>query len=285
MSATLDINSVANSWKRQPWGLWSRQVAAILRLEVRRNFLGARSILIYLFAFAPVLIMAAVAVGARISPKMQSDPGFVNIVFANVYEAMILRTVVFFGCAWLFMNLFRGEVVDKSLHYYFLCPVRREVLLVGKYLSGAATSGILFTATTAMCLFFLYMTIGFGYLGTGSGIREAFSYLSITLLGCVGYGAFFLVVGLLFRNPIIPALLGYGWEWLNFLLPPVLKKISVIHYLHSLMPVPVPEGPFAVLAEPTPAWIAIPGFAVVIVLALVFASFRIRRMQISYSGD
>ena len=37
------------------------------------------------------------------------------------------------------------------------------------------------------------------------------------MLACVGYGAFFLVVGLFIRNPIVPALLLYGWEWLNFL--------------------------------------------------------------------
>ena len=44
------------------------------------------------------------------------------------------------------MNLFRGEVVDRSLHYYFLAPVRREVLVVGKYLSGLIATIALFTA-------------------------------------------------------------------------------------------------------------------------------------------
>ena len=84
------------------------------------------------------------------------------------------------------------------------------------------------------------------------------AYLGVTILACIGYGAVFLLVGLFFRNPIIPALLLYGWEWINFLLPPFLKKISVIHYLQSLVPVPMSEGPFAVLVEPTPAWISVP---------------------------
>jgi hypothetical protein len=43
-------------------------------------------------------------------------------------------------------------------------------------------------------------------------------------------------------QPIIPGLLLYGWEWINFLLPPGLKKVSVIHYLQSLVPVPMSEG-------------------------------------------
>jgi hypothetical protein len=119
----------------------------------------------------------------------------------------------------------------------------------------------------------------------GPGIGQLFSYAVITILACVGYGAFFMVVGLFFRNPIIPALVLYGWEWINFLLPPLLKKISVIHYLNSLVPVPLSEGPFAVVAEPTPAWISIPGLLIVTVLVLFVASRRIRRMEIRYGSD
>ena len=114
---------------------------------------------------------------------------------------------------------------------------------------------------------------------------QLFTYAGITLLACIGYGAFFIVVGLFFRNPIIPALALYGWEWLNFLLPPVLKKISVIHYLNSLVPVPLSEGPFAVVAEPTPAWISVPGLLIVTLLVLFVASRRIRRMEIRYGSD
>jgi hypothetical protein len=112
-----------------------------------------------------------------------------------------------------------------------------------------------------------------------------FTYVVITMLACVGYGAFFMVVGLFFRNPIIPSLVLYGWEWINFLLPPLLKKFSVIHYLNSLVPVPLSEGPFAVVSEPTPAWIAIPGLLIVTVLVLFVASRRIRRMEIRYGSD
>ena len=54
------------------------------------------------------------------------------------------------------MNLIRGEVVDESLHYYFLCALRREVLIAGKYISGLVASVVLFTLTTAGSLFFLY---------------------------------------------------------------------------------------------------------------------------------
>ena len=269
--------------------LWLRQIAAILRLEVRKNFIGKRAILLYLLAAFPILLMAAVSVELGTHANSPNNISEANIMFAGIlYEPVILRTIIFFGCAWTFMNLFRGEVVDRSLHYYFLAPVRREVLVFGKYFSGIVATLVLFTITTAGSLMFLYIGLGssgMDYLTNGPGKGQAMAYLGITWLACVGYGAVFLVIGLFFRNPMIPALIAYGWEFINFLLPPVLKKISVIHYLHSLAPVPVSEGPFALVGEPTPAYLSIPGLLIFTAAVLALASYRIRRMQITYGGE
>ena len=273
------------------WGLWLRQIGAIMRLELGKNFLSRRSILIYLIAALPLLPLTAFAF-VQPSPD-EMDFNMLSKIYAVLYHSLILRTVVFFGCAWIFMNLFRGELVDRSLHYYFLSAVRREVLVVGKYLSGLVTSVVLFTATTVVSMLLLYLPHFYSqslrYFTEGRGLGQLLSYAGITMLACLGYGAFFLVVGLFIRNPIIPALLLYGWEWLNFLLPPFLKKISVIHYLNSLAPVPVSsaikEGPLAVVAEPTPAWISIPSMLLVTLIVLALAAYRTRHMEIRYGND
>ena len=288
MSASTEVIDEMKPSRAGNWSLWVGQIAAILRLEVRKNFIGKRAILIYLLAAIPILLMAAAVSAVSFDQSRNTNVGEINIVFANLYEGLILRTIVFFGCAWIFMNLFRGEVVDRSIHYYFLAPLRREVLVCGKYLSGLVASLVLFGISTVGSLFFLYIwfvSAGASQLASGVIKNLAFVYLGITVLACVGYGAVFLVIGLFFRNPLIPALVVYGWEWLNFLLPPVLKRISIIHYLHSLSPVPVPEGPFAMVAEPTPAYLSIPGLLIVTAAVLALASFRIRRMQINYGGE
>jgi len=59
----------------------------------------------------------------------------------------------------------------------------------------------------------------------------------------------------------------------------------VIHYLQSLVPVHMSEGPFAVLVEPTPAWISVPSLLLFTGVVLFLASLHIRRMEISYAGD
>jgi ABC-type transport system involved in multi-copper enzyme maturation permease subunit len=265
-----------------------RQTLAVMSLEVRKNFLSRRALLLYLIAAAPLVLLTLFAI-FRMPTDEAGSFGGMHVAFAAIYGGLILRTLVFFGCAWVFMNLFRGEVVDRSLHYYFLVPVRREVLVVGKYLSGLVATCILFSITTVGSMLMLYFSVypaeSARFFTDGAGAAHLLNYLGVTILACIGYGAVFLLVGLRFRNPIIPALLLYGWEWINFLLPPILKKISVIHYLHSLVPVPMSEGPFAVLVEPTPAWIAVPGLFIFTGFTLLLAGLHIRRMEISYASE
>src|SRR5438552_5091827 len=288
MSSKVETVKAEVTRKQTPVSLWLRQIAAIMRLEVKKNFFGKRAFLVYLLAFMPIGLLGMIAI---LPPAARDWLDFTAYpkLFSGMYSALILRTVIFFGCAWIFMNLFRGEIVDRSLHYYFLSAVRRDVLIAGKYFSGLVTSIILFTGLTivSMLLFFFphFYSASVRFFLYGPGLSQLSTYAGITILACIGYGAFFLVVGLFVRNPILPALLLYGWEWINFLLPPLLKKISVIHYLNSLVPVPLSEGPFAVVAEPTPAWISIPGLLIVTVLVLIAASSRIRRMEISYGSD
>ena len=287
-SAIEDVVQTKSGKAPADWSLWLRQIGAIFRLEIEKNFLSRRSLLIYLIAFLPLFPLLVLAF---FTPPGREWRDFNNysIVYAGIYNAFIVRTLVFFGSAWIFMNLFRGELVDRSLHYYFLSAVRRDVLVVAKYISGLVTSIILFTSTTVLAMLLLYFPHVYSqsvrYFTEGRGLTQLLTYAGITILACFGYGAFFLFIGLFVRNPIIPAVLLYGWEWLNFLLPPLLKKISVIHYLNSLVPVPLSEGPFAVVAEPTPAYIAIPSMLVVTILVLILAAYRIRHMEIRYGSD
>ena len=210
MSSTVDITPQSLPQKKSlPWALWLRQIRAIFRLEIEKNFLGRRSILLYLLALLPI---APLLILAPFTPPDREWQDFTqySMIFAMFYGGLILRTIVFFGCAWIFMNLFRGEIVDRSLHFYFLSPVRREVLVVGKYLSGLVTAIILFTGTTVICLLLLYFphfpSESSRFFLDGPGLTQLLTYAGITILACIGYGAFFLVVGLFFRNPIIPAL-------------------------------------------------------------------------------
>jgi len=123
----------------------------------------------------------------------------------------------------------------------------------------------------------------------GPGLGQLASYLLITVLACLGYGSIFLLLSLVFRNPMPGAMLLLGWEAINPVLPSLLQKFSVASYLRHLMPVSVPaEGIFALLTvetEPVPAWAAVLGLIALIAAVLVFSCYRIRRLEISYTSE
>ncbi len=219
------------------------------------------------------------------------------IMFAGVFQFFFLRLAIFFGCLGIFMNLFRGEVLDRSLHFYFLSPIRREVLMAGKFLAGLlATCAIFITSEVLQTLAFLWHFNSHArdlYLYHHHGLENAAIYIGVTALACIGYGAFFLVAGMLFRNPIIPAAAVLIWEGINPFLPAVLKQFSVIYYLKSLCPVEIPVSPgtpalFALLisnADPVAPPLAILGILVVALVALAVSGVQVRRMEINYTTE
>jgi hypothetical protein len=271
------------------WGLWRRQALAVCRLELKRSVLGRRIIPVYILATLPVVIFFLRFVAMSLFQGGDRSLGLASEIFGVVFQTFMLRFVFYFGCVWVFMNLLRGEILDRSLHYYFLAPVRREVVLAGKYLAGVIITASAFVLSTLGAYVFLYLphdgSAVSGAFFQGPALRYLGSYLLVVVLGCIGYGAAFLLMGALFKNPVIPAVAILVWEWCIFLLPPSLKKISIAYYLQSLCPTQYNSGPIQILAEPSPPLIAIPGIVFVSALLLVLAALRTRRMEISYGME
>jgi ABC-type transport system involved in multi-copper enzyme maturation permease subunit len=277
----------ASQVSAMPWMLWRRQVAAILRLELKKSLFSKRAWWIYLLTLGPVAITLLHSVLGRGGHTVAED----YMSFAAIFHVYYLRLGIFFGCVGIFSNLFRGEVLEKTLHYYFLSPVRREVLCAAKFIAGLIAAIVYFCGSVILSYLFIGMHGGplfQEYMSHGPGLSQLGWYTVVAALACVGYGSVFLLAGLMFRNPMIPAAVVMVWENLNPFLPSLLKKFSVIFYLKSLCPVAeVPADNafalFVVAADPTPAWLAIPGLLVVSALLLAYAAMQARKMEVSYS--
>jgi len=274
--------------------LWLTQIAAVIRLEMRKTFFSRRGLWVYLLAFAPLLIFGGHSIVMTFIKRHPCDMGQDTNIFAGVFQVLDLRLIIFFGCLGIFMNLFRGEVLDRSLHFYFLAPIRREVLVIGKYLTGIIAALAIFTTSTVLQWIAMYahfpMVMVWSYLRDGNGWSHLAAYAETSALGCVGYGSVFLLMGALFRNPIFPAAGILIWESVNAFVPPLLQKFSVIYYLKSLCPIEAPPdmGPFSLLvvnAEPIAPGIAVTGILLFTILVVVIAAVQVRRMEISYSTD
>ncbi len=282
------------------WGLWRRQIFAIMRIDLRKTFFAKRGLWIYLLAFAPEvpmighwLIQRGPAPGSIDYDTLGQDVR----IFAGIFQFFYLRVAIFFGCLGIFANLFRGEMMDKSLHYYLLAPVRREVLVIGKFLSGLTAAVVIFGGSAILQFPAMFWHHGrdlmHAYMFDGPGMSHLVSYFLAAVLACVGYGSLFLAAGVLFRNPLFPAATLLIWESINGFLPALLKKISVIYWLQSICPIALPAPPargniMALLVidiDPAPTQVAIVNLLLIAGFVLVWAALRARKLEIAYGTD
>jgi F5/8 type C domain len=217
-------------------------------------------------------------------------------IFAGIFQYFYLRLAIFFGCLGIFMYLFRGEMSNRTLHFWFLAPARREVLLAGKFAAGLIASAAIFGGGALLALAAMiwpHDPVEVQAYWNAGGMGQIFWYAAAAALGCVGYGSVFLAVGLYVRNPIIPAAVLLAWEGVNGIFPHVLQKMSILYYLQSLCPVPPPiddDVPtlirlLAAPAAPASRPGAILGLLLLTAFVLWIASLAVRRMQISYGAE
>jgi len=266
-----------------------QQFKALFQLETRKILWGRRGLPTLLIAFLPVGFFLLVFLVFNVISKPGMQQSELLTAFATIFQVFILRSVLFFGAVWIFMNLFRADMLDKSLHYFFLSPIRREWLVVGKYLAGLVSATLLFTLSTTISILLFQFAFSFEaliqFFTQQQGFLLVVQYDLIIFLGCLGYGSLFLLIGLMFRNAIVPAVLLYLWEWINFLLPSFLKKVSVIYYLKAMAPVPVAEGPLALAADPISAPKAIIGLILFSLAMNALAVWKIRKMELQYGKE
>ena len=291
MSAQDFIARAQKTLKEQPWPLYGSQIAFLVRNEVRRNLFSRRRIWVYFLSLVPVIFLLL----RNIFGHGQFEATYIEEntqALAILVQLYYLRLGVFFACMGIFTWLFRGEMVQRTLHYQFLAPVRREVLVLGKFLAGVIVSTVLFGFAVASCFYLTYSRFGppgQAYMFGGPGLSQLGSYLLVTSLACLGYGAVFLALSLVFKNPIIPGVIIMGWETVSPVFPSWAQHLSVTFYLKHLCPVPIPaEGPmaiFTVLAEPVSPFVAVFGLCCLTVAILVLSCILIHRIEIIYTAE
>jgi len=216
--------------------------------------------------------------------------------YNGMFHYYYLKLAIFFGCLGIFMNLFRGEMLDKTLHFWLLAPARRDVLLGGKYLAGLLAATIIFGAGAALTYVAMLWPVDASEARVflaGPALTQILRYSASAILACLGYGGVFLAAGLLVRNPIIPAVVLLAWESINGFLPAVLQKISVLYYVQSLCPMPPPIDSGAPLlirlflapAAPAPWPVALIGVCALTAVVLYFAAQAVKRLEINYAND
>jgi ABC-type transport system involved in multi-copper enzyme maturation permease subunit len=282
-------------------GTERRQVAGILRMEVRRYLCRREAITVYILACLPILFVIGTDIALLISSHWQFQESFDLFgktvtaarqegLFARTFKFVMLRFVLFFISLHIFGNLFKGEEAEKTLHLYFLCPVRRGVIVLGKYLSGIIVGSLAGSVSAVLTFALLYLPHGFRAFARAlvwePGLHHLAPYLLTVVLATMAYGALFLLLGSILKNPVIAGAIFYCWELASIAMPRSIKLFMLNYYLDSLLPLRVlSDKPFAVLTDPAPAWRAVLTLLAVCVVFFAAAVGFVRRKEINYTTE
>jgi len=261
-----------------------RQIRTVATVDARRSLKGRRILTLVLFCSIPVVL--ALVRALMLPEPARMDVGRTTHELAQIFSLFHLRFIVFFGCAFLFVRSFRGEVLLHTLHLSFLLPIRRKDLVVGKYLGALVVALTVLLPSTVALVVTYRLANGVGktiqFMTSTQGLGNLAAYLVLTSLAATGYGALFFLAGLFFKKPMVPAVIYLGFEAIAPFLPLPLRVVSIARELHALTPEPVSLGPLAVTGTDMPGWLAVMLVFLVAAASLRLAGWRAQRFEIDY---
>lgn len=219
---------------------WSSRFSSIYRLYLSKLW----AVLIKdtkTWIFNALMILPVIA-GPIIALFTKSSLSY-DVFFSTYSDIMF---VGYFGLIiplftmYIASMMFNDETNDRTLTYLTTRPIHRFELVLVKYLSFLTIIPI-FTAVTTGLVY-----LSFGIFGGFRYWDAALWYFLAAFIASVVYGAFFMFMGLLFKNPLWFGLFFvFIWEFVLASFSQTLNNITIAYYIKSLIVYDLyPNDPF-----------------------------------------
>jgi ABC-2 type transport system permease protein len=246
---------------------FAQAARGVFSLSLDALMWSRRSVFVAFLLGVPILlaILFRVVLVAKLPPEISGFDlyGFA-VVFWYVRWALPLAAL-FYATA-----LIADEVEGKTLTYLLTRPIRREAILAGKYAAYLVTT-LSLALPAAVITFFLLVTAR-GWSGIGAAVPDLFRDLGVMALALAVYGAFFTLLGVSLRRPVIPGLLFlFVWE-LAANLPGYLPRATITAWLRSLVRHrPAQEGVSEMFGQVLPAALSLEVLAGMLIVFLAWS--------------
>lgn len=201
----------------------------IFRITYNQTVRSKKTIFMFIVAFLPVILTGYY----RIS---------VNMIFLSADQ--VLNRMASFSLLFLspFIALFYGtsliadEVENKTITYLFTRPIQKYVVTLGKLLAYFFIA-IIILFPPNIITYLMLINDNRMPLNSSEVLHLLIRQLGTAILSIIVYGSIFNFFGTRFRHPIISGLLfAFGWEKIVLIVPGIVRKFSVVHYIISIFP-------------------------------------------------
>jgi len=238
-----------------------------------RYLLGTRRVIATALLAAFPLILTLSLAGARIE-------SFDIILFQRFMVPLYLQVVLIFVTLVNATALIREEIDDNTLPFLLTRPISKPALVAYKYVGYLIAVLPLLVPPVVLAY---GVTEAYGGLGFTADADVLWGFLATTILGTAAYGALFLFISVMVRRPLaVGLLIGFVWESGVGSIPGDVRKLSVIHYLQTILKDVVAIGPLKDYVTDLSAGAAagvliVFSIAMVILSALVFQQMEFRQ--------
>ncbi len=238
-----------------------------------RYLLGTRRVIAMALLSSIPFVLALSLAGARVA-------AFDIILFQVLMIPLFFSVILIFVTLVNATALIREEIEDNTIPYLLTRPISRPAVAAYKYIGYLAAVLLLLVPPILLAY-----GVTEAYQGTGLGAdRDVLGgFLVATVLGSAAYGALFLFISVLVRKPLaVGLLIGFVWESIVGSLPGDVPKLSVIHYLKSILKGMIGVTPLATYntdISPGVAVLLLVGFsiAMIVLTMLLFAQMEFRQ--------
>jgi len=234
-----------------------------------------------LVALLPAVTALVIRINAWLTPGASVDgPAvFANMVLTFNLQFLILVLALFYGT-----SISAEEIEGRTLTYLTTRPVPKAAIILGKYGAyGVFLGGMVIVGVAAA-----FAILEADRLADAAEWLVLLRSVAVLALGLATYLAFFTLAGVLLRKSILFGLMFcFGWENIVPYFPGATQRLTLMHYLKSLLP-PVAtggEGRFAFLMfklEPSAPAAAVITLAAVTAAALGLACWAFARKEYSF---
>ena len=210
--------------------------APVVMALTLRYLLGTRRVIAMgLLAGVPVLLTGSLALAGVAT--------FDIFLFQNLMIPLFLQVVLIFVTLVNATTLIREEIEDNTLPYLLTRPISKPAVVGAKYAGYLAAVLILLVPPVVGAY---VITEAYEGVGLSTDADVLVGFLATTVLGSAAYGALFLFISVVVRKPLaVGLLIGFVWESIAGAIPGNLPKLSLIHYLRSILKGTIEVGPLS----------------------------------------
>lgn len=204
-------------------------LVAIARLELRRMLAGPRPLVLLGLA---LLVAVLGFVVRRFAPDPGRDDAWA-LLYVLLLTFLFLQTIGILVPLLHTSGLIRDELEEGTLVYLFTRPVPRPLVFLAKLAAASLLSAAILAL--GMVAFHAAFLLGRGDPSGVSVATHLLPFLAAALLGVLGYGAVFALLGLLTRRGLIIGIVyGFVSELVLANIPAVVRQLTLMYHLRSV---------------------------------------------------